>query len=67
MTDFFNMTIVFIGHFSPLSKILDTASSSAGNQVQRQIINELASKYGTDKVLSYSMTPLSAWPHDTAI
>lgn len=61
------MKISFIGHFSPFNQASNNATSTAGNQVQREIINELGIMYGLKNVLSYSMAPISSYPDDILI
>jgi hypothetical protein len=56
------MKAVFIGHFSPLSRALEHASSAAGNQVQRQIADEIARHCGNARAACFSMTPQPYWP-----
>lgn len=56
------MKAVFIGHFAPLSRALEHASSAAGNQVQRQIADELARRCGSARAACFSMTPQPFWP-----
>jgi len=53
---------IFIGHFAPLCRALEEASSPAGNQVQRKIIKELSLQCDPGDVFSYSMTPEASWP-----
>lgn len=59
--------MVFVGHFSPLSNSTGEASSTAGNQVQRQILKELGLRSGSEDVVTYSMVPMSAWPRGPLI
>lgn len=61
------MKTVFVGHFAPIAQALEKASSAAGNQVQRQIMKELSLTCGTANVVSYSMTPMPAWPRGPLI
>ena len=56
------MTVVFVGHFSPQTAELASASSAAGNQVQRRILKELSSQCGAEEVKCFSMIPLPVWP-----
>ncbi|MBX3622307.1 MAG: hypothetical protein KF891_20265 [Rhizobacter sp.] len=56
------MKAAFIGHYAPPSKAMEGASSAAGNQVQRQIGEDLSHLCGTDRTISYSMTPQPIWP-----
>lgn len=55
------MKTFFIGHFSSRANSKNVASSSAGNQVQRQITEELSQNI-SGKIFSFSMEPASAWP-----
>lgn len=55
--------VVFVGHFAQIARALEQASSSAGNQVQRQIINEIGSLIGNNAVASCVMAPKPAWPN----
>lgn len=57
------MKVAFVGHFAPLSQALEQASSVAGNQVQRQILQELVQQCGTGRTVCYSMTPQPFWPY----
>ena len=56
------MQVVFVGHFAPQSHAAKQASSAAGNQVQRQIFQELVQQCGPGQPVCYSMTPQSFWP-----
>lgn len=60
------MTVVFVGHFSPLDATLDEAASPAGNQVQRQIFKELGALTG-EETYCYSMQPAPSWPRGRLI
>lgn len=61
------MKTIFVGHFSSFCQSLKGASSTAGNQVQRQIMKELSLKCGAENVISYSMMPLPSWPRGPII
>lgn len=60
------MKTVFIGHFSPTRNFGNLAASAAGNQVQRQIIKELQDQTFRNTI-SYSMSPIPAWPRGELI
>ena len=55
-------TAVFISHLAPSSQVLEQGTSAAGNQVQRQIFQELSQQYGIESVACFAMTPSPAWP-----
>ncbi len=57
----------FVGHFSPPTKVLDAASSVAGNQVQLRISRELSEKCGIEHTVNYSMTPQAHWPQGSIV
>lgn len=61
------MKAVFIGHFAPYSKALDLASSSAGNQVQRQIIQDFSDLCAPNRTACYVMMPQPFWPRGPLI
>ncbi len=52
----------FIGNFSSNDYQKSIANSSAGNQVQFQILNEINMLGGTVNTFCYSMQPMPAWP-----
>ncbi len=56
------MRTSFVGHFAPLSLELGAASSAAGNQVQRQIAQELSRQACPAETTCYSMAPRRFWP-----
>ncbi|GAB4560819.1 MAG: hypothetical protein Tsb007_24640 [Rhizobacter sp.] len=56
------MKTAFVGHYAPLSKAMEQASSAAGNQVQRQIGEEVSKLCGANHAALYSMTPHPTWP-----
>ncbi len=58
---------LFVGHFSPLKEKLGSASSAAGNEVQRSIIKELGEQCGEQNVIALSMSPHPAWPRGKLI
>lgn len=61
------MNAVFIGHFAPYSQARDQASSSAGNQVQRQIFRDFSDQCAPDVTACYVMTPQPFWPRGPLI
>lgn len=56
------MNTVFIGHFSAILTNSNGASSTAGNQVQREIFHCLVNNSLITNVFCYSMSPNSFWP-----
>jgi len=52
----------FVGNFSSNDYQKSIANSSAGNQVQFQILNEINKLGGTVNTICYSMQPMPAWP-----
>lgn len=54
--------VAFVGHFSPASSALDKANSTAANQVQNQILQELIGVCAADSVYCYVMAPHASWP-----
>ncbi|MCV2368252.1 glycosyltransferase family protein [Roseateles oligotrophus] len=61
------MKIVFVGHFAPLSQELEQASSVAGNQVQRQIFQDIRQQCGVEQAACFVMTPQAFWPRGAFI
>lgn len=53
---------IFVGHFSSKDYKNSLANSSAGNQVQLQIFNEICNIVGGESAICFSMQPMPIWP-----
>jgi glycosyltransferase involved in cell wall biosynthesis len=56
------MRVAFLGHFAPIIRSSERASSVAGNQVQRQIFENICQINSGGKNMCYAMEPKPAWP-----